>query len=64
MADRPGIPVVVLASGGRAVTQVAAIGLGQTMTPTTTKPGQAITLVASGGIPAVLVNEDGTQYVP
>jgi hypothetical protein len=32
------------------------------MTPNATL-GQAITLVVSGGLPAVLINTDGTDYV-
>jgi hypothetical protein len=65
MASNPGIPVNIVTFGGRAVTQVASSGItaGQVMTPTTA-PGQAITLVVSGGIPAVLINEDGSDYVP
>lgn len=65
MAFNTGIPVVILASGGRAITQVTAtkITSGQVMTPTTTL-GQAVTLVSSGGLPVVLINPDGTEYVP
>lgn len=62
MADPAGIPVVVVASGGIAVTQVSTKDA-QVMTPIG-DGGVAITLVASGGIPANLVNEDGSAYVP
>ena len=64
MASNPGVPVVILASGGRAVTQLQSTvaAAAPVMTPNATL-GQAITLVASGGLPAVLINENGTDYV-
>jgi hypothetical protein len=64
MASNPGIPVVILASGGRPVTQLqsSVAAAAPVMTPNATL-GQAITLVVSGGLPAVLINTDGTDYV-
>jgi len=64
MASNPGIPVNIIASGGRAVTQLAStVAIAAPVMTPTTAPGQAITLVASGGLPAVLINENGDDYV-
>ena len=65
MASPPAKPVNVVASGGLPVVQLASTSriAGVTLTPTTA-PGLKITLVSANGLPAALINEDGSDYVP
>lgn len=64
MATNPSVPVNVIASGGIAVTQVALTAANAKVMTPTTAPGIAITLVSSGGLPVILITEDGNEYVP
>ena len=56
-----GASVVVVASGGLPVVNGT---LGKSMTVAANGIGQAITIVTNLGIPVVLLNPDGTAYVP
>lgn len=53
-------PVVVLSSGGIAVSEAPA-GLGLPVTPSTTT-GFGVTIVPSGGLPVIFVGVDGVLW--
>ena len=56
--------VTIVDAGGIAVTNLESVaGYGTPMTPVTAG-GVAVTLVESGGLPIVLIYEDGTSAAP
>jgi hypothetical protein len=56
------LPVVTVASGGIAVTDVSGTGKGLPVTEATR--GTAVTKVAAGGMPVAYVNADGSSGIP
>jgi hypothetical protein len=63
MANSLSKPVVIMASGGLPVAQVAASAKTGIPATVVTSLGMGITLLATGK-PMVLWNADGTEYVP
>jgi hypothetical protein len=59
--DLQGVPVVVVASGGIPVVNGT---IGTPMTVGDNDIGTAVTIVSAFGLPVVLLNQDGTAYVP